>query len=387
MGETAASIRAYLEARREEMVALLADLAAQESPSRAADAQEAVLSRLAAALAAAGYRARRLSGRTSGGQLFARPARRRPRRSPAQLLLGHADTVWPRGTLSAMPVERRDGRLYGPGVYDMKGGLVQAVFALAALRELGLEPEAEPLLFVNSDEEIGSEDSSPRIRRLARVACRTFVLEPSLGPEGRLKTARKGLLRLHVRAHGRAAHAGLDPERGASAILALAHAIQHVYTLADPARGLTVNVGLVAGGVSSNVVAPAAGCEVDVRLLWQDDATALEAAVRRFSSPVAGTTLAVENVEFRPPLEPTPRNRALWSQAVEAARALGIELEEGTAGGASDGNTTSLLTATLDGLGAVGDGAHAEDEHVVIDRLPERAALLALLLLAPVGSP
>ena len=397
MGETAerqgagrgAMLRSHLEERREEMVALLEELAAIESPSRSPAAQEPVFARLAQALAAAGCATSRLRGRTSGGQLFARPARHRGRRSgpssPSQLLLGHVDTVWPVGTLAPMPVERRDGRLHGPGTYDMKAGLVQAVFALSALRALGLETPATPLLFVNSDEEVGSADSVARIRRLARLSCRVFVLEPSLGPEGRLKTARKGLLRLRVRAVGRAAHAGLDPERGASAILALTHAIQQLYALADPARGLTVNVGMVEGGVSSNVVAPAASCEVDVRLLAHRDAVAFEAAARRLTSPVSGTSLAVDPIEYRPPLETTPGNRALWRQALGAAEELGIQLLEGTAGGASDGNTTSLLTPTLDGLGAVGDGAHAAHEHVVIEKLPERAALLALLLLSPIA--
>jgi glutamate carboxypeptidase len=376
----------HLRRRRGEMVELLRDLALLESPSHLPQTQEAVFARLAAALAPAGLAARRLAalpGWKSGGQLLAVPARRR-RGGPAQLLLGHCDTVWPVGTLASMPVAERDGRLSGPGVYDMKGGLVQGVFALRALADLGLEPPAAPVVFVNSDEEVGSPESTARIERLARCMQRVFVLEPALGPEGKLKTGRKGTGRFSVVVHGRAAHSGLEPEKGASAIHELAHVIQRLHALGDPARGITVNVGVVAGGLRPNVVAPEARAEVDVRVLRWEDAAALEDAIRGLAPATPGTRIEVAGRVDRPPLEPTPGNRRLWHAAERAAAALGLELGEGTAGGASDGNTTSRLAPTLDGLGAVGDGAHAVHEHVVIERLPERAALLALLLLAPV---
>lgn len=288
--------------------------------------------------------------------------------------------------LATMPVETRDGRLYGPGVYDMKGGLVQAVFALRALRELRLEPPAVPLLFVNSDEEIGSGESTRWVRLLARSVRRVFVLEPSLGPEGRLKTGRKGVGQFTVTVRGRAAHAGLEPERGASAVLELSHVIQRLHALADPARGIAVNVGVVSGGLRGNVVPPEARAEVDVRVLCEEDAPALEAAVRGLAPTLPGTRLEVTGAIDRPPLLATPANLALWRTAEAAARELGLALGHGTAGGASDGNTTSRTTATLDGLGAVGGGAHSVDEHVDLARMPERAALLALLLLAPVAA-
>ena len=367
------------------MTSLLRDLALLESPSFDPAAQEPVFARLAAELEASGLRTRRLpgpAGRRSGGQLWA-VRRERRRGAPAQLLLGHTDTVWPAGTLERMPVEIRDGRLSGPGVYDMKAGLVQGIFALRALRDLGLEPAAEPAFFINSDEEVGSAETLPRIEKLARRVRRVFVLEPALGPEGRLKTRRKGSLRFTIKVRGRAAHSGLDPEKGASAILELARVIHTLYELADPERGITINVGVVSGGLRANVVAPEARAELDIRVLATEDAVRLERTVRGLTATTPGTTLEVLGGIDRPPLEATPGNRALWEAAVRRAADLGIPLDEGTSGGASDGSLTSQIVPTLDGLGAVGDGAHAAHEHVVLDRGTERAALLALLLLEP----
>jgi glutamate carboxypeptidase len=381
----AQQILTHLHDRTPEMTALLVDLARLESPSLDAASQEPVFARLAAELEGAGFRVRRLPGRQTGGQLWAVPRDRQYRRrgAPVQLLLGHCDTVWPRGTVERMPVEIRDGRLTGPGVYDMKAGLVQGIFALRALRDLGLAPAVTPAFFIDSDEEIGSLESIPRLERVARRVRRVFVLEPSLGPEGRLKTRRKGSLRFTIRIQGRAAHSGLDPEKGASAILELSRVIQRLYELADPARGITVNVGVVAGGLRANVVAPEARAELDVRVLATEDALRLERTILDLAPLTPGTVLEVIGGIDRPPLEATPGNRVLWEAARRRAEELGIPLAEGTAGGASDGSLTSRFVPTLDGLGAVGDGAHALHEHVLVDRMPERAALLALLLLEP----
>jgi glutamate carboxypeptidase len=302
--------------------------------------------------------------------------------SPRQLLLGHCDTVWPHGTLEKMPVENRGGRLHGPGIYDMKGGLVQALFALTALRDLGLQPTVAPLFFINSDEEIGSFESAPRIQHLARIVDRTFVMEPSLGPAGKLKTARKGVGRFVIKVLGQAAHAGLDPDKGISAILELSHVVQALFALNDPGRGITVNVGTIDGGMRPNVVAPESTAEVDVRVPTQADADRIEKAIYDIQPTVPGTELQITGRVGRPPLERTPGNRKLWNRAQDAAATLGFDIDEGAAGGGSDGNWTSLYTPTLDGLGAVGDGAHALTEHLIVEKMPERAALLACLLLA-----
>lgn len=382
MEEIAKKILAHLRSQREEMGGLTRDLALLESPSHDPAAQEPVFARLAAELEAAGFRTRRFAGRRTGGQLWAVPRLRTAGR-PAQLVLGHCDTVWPAGTLERMPVTEADGRLSGPGVFDMKGGLVQGIFALRALRELALEPPLTPAVFINSDEEIGSVESLGRVHLLARHVRRVFVLEPPLGSEGRLKTRRKGSLRFSIRVRGRAAHAGLDPEKGASAIRELAHVIQTLDGLADPERGITVNVGVVSGGLRANVIAPEARAELDVRVLSWEDALRLETEIRGLSPTTPGTSLEIRGGIDRPPLEATPGNRVLWETARRHAEVLGFELGEGTAGGASDGSFTSRIVPTLDGLGAVGDGAHAAHEHVLLDRMPERAALLALLLLSP----
>lgn len=378
----AADITGWLRAERESLLGFLERLARTESPSASAAAQEPAFALLAEALRGLGFQTRRLTGRSSGGALFARP-RVRPRGRPLQLLLGHVDTVWPEGTLAAMPVSREGDRLSGPGVYDMKGGLAQMVFALRALAALGLEPPVMPLLLVNADEEIGSRESTRHIRRLARLAERAYVLEPSLGAEGRLKTARKGIGRFTLTVKGRAAHAGLNPEAGASAILELAHQVQRLFALNDPAAGVTVNVGMIDGGINPNVVAPESRAIIDVRVPSHAEAERIGRALGALTPVTPGVQLGVEGGFGRPPMEPTPASRALWERARARGLELGLELGEAAVGGASDGNTTSQYTATLDGLGPVGDGAHAQHEHLSVSALLERTALLALLLLEP----
>jgi glutamate carboxypeptidase len=368
--------------RRDQFVSLLEALCRQESPSLDPGGQQAVHALLAANLDALGFAVRMLPGPRSGGHLYARP-RRRGRGAPVQLLLGHYDTVWPTGTLARMPFAIEGDRVRGPGVYDMKGGLAQLIVALATLRGLGLEPAVTPVVLVNADEEVGSRESGRHVRRLARVACRAFVLEPSLGVEGRLKTERKGVARYTVVVHGRAAHAGLDPEAGASAILELSHVIQALFALNDPARGVTVNVGTIDGGLRPNVVAPESRAVVDVRTRTLADAGTVDAAIRGLAPVTPGTSLTVEGGLGRPPLESTPRNQGLFEAARRMAAGIDLPLEGGLAGGGSDGSTASLYTATLDGLGPVGDGAHAAHEYLEIGPTLERAALLALLLLAP----
>ena len=381
--ERAAAILSFLRGRRDDMVALLVELARQESPTDVPETQHAVQRRLTEALEARGFRVRKVPGERTGGHLFARPSMREKRR-PNQLLIGHSDTVWPLGTLSTMPVIVEDGHVRGPGTFDMKAGLVQGLFALEALQALGCEPPATPVWFINSDEEIGSPESKRWIRLVARNVVRTFVLEPALGPRGLLKTARKGVARFTVTVSGKAAHAGLDPTAGASAIRELGHVVHRLHDLTDLERGTTVNVGVVRGGTRPNVVAAEAEAEVDVRVLTVEDGEAIERAIRSLRPSTEGTTLSVRGGLEVPPFERTPRNRALWNEALAAAERLGIEIDESTVGGGSDGNTTSQFTATLDGLGPIGDGAHARHEAVVVESMVERAALLAELLMAPV---
>jgi glutamate carboxypeptidase len=282
-----------------------------------------------------------------------------------------------------MPVALEGDRLRGPGVFDMKAGLTQMLFALRVLRSEGLDPELAPVILINSDEEIGSPESARHIRRLARRVSRVFVLEPSLGEEGALKTGRKGMTRYTIRVRGKAAHAGLDPTGGCSAILELAHQIQALHAMTDLARGITVNVGVVRGGTRPNVIAAEAVAEVDLRTLSTSDAREVGDRILNLPCRVPGTSLEILSGDAVPPLERTPRNRALWEAARAAAEDLGLTLQEGVAGGGSDGNTTSQFVATLDGLGAVGGGAHATNEFLSVERQVERTALLARLLLLP----
>lgn len=375
-------ILAYLQRRKADFVGFLGELTLSESPSLAPETQDRPRMVIADRLEAIGFRTLRLSGRQHGGNLFARPAERR-RGAPFQMLIGHYDTVWPLGTLKDMPFEVDGNVVRGPGVYDMKGGITQIIFALEALSHFKVDPSVAPVVFANSDEEIGSRESTRYIRQLARYACRAFVLEPSLGRDGKLKTARKGVGRFTVRIRGQAAHAGLDPDKGASAILELSHVVQSLFALNDAERGVTVNVGMIEGGLRPNVVAPESGAVIDVRVRTQEDAERVTRAIHGLQPSVPGTSLEIEGRIGRPALEPTPRNRELWTLAKDLSAELEIDLEEGLAGGGSDGNTTSLYTATLDGLGPVGDGAHAPHEFLYLDETLQRTALLALLLLAP----
>ncbi|UCG73248.1 MAG: M20 family metallopeptidase [Chromatiales bacterium] len=368
--------------QRGAMLQLLERLTLIESPSSDASTQLPVQRLIADQLQALDFRARPLAGRSTGGALFASPVRR-TRSRQVQLLLGHYDTVWPVGTLRDMPFQVDDNIVRGPGVFDMKGGIVQIVFALKAVAALGAEPAVTPVVLLNSDEEIGSRESTRHIKRLARIANRALVMEPSMGPEGTIKTTRKGVGRFTVRARGKAAHAGLDPESGASAILELSHVIQKLFGLNDPQQGVSVNVGTIDGGIRPNVIAPESTAVIDVRVQSQADAERVSAAIAEIRPETPGVELEIDGYIGRPPLEPTPANQALWQLATELGAALGLSLEEGLAGGGSDGSTVSQYTATLDGLGPVGDGAHARHEHLLIDRTIERTALLAMLIMAP----
>lgn len=378
----AARVLDYVNGQQHVLTNLIKNLVEAESPSTHPETHDGVRRILRLALASAGYESRETGGAEQAKHVFARPAKR-ARGQPSQLVLGHYDTVWPVGTLENRPFSVDGNIVHGPGSFDMKGGLAQIIIALMAIRDLQLETPVLPIIFVNADEEIGSRSSTRYIRMLAQHADRALVLEPALGDRGDIKTARKGIGRFTITVYGKAAHAGLDPEGGASAILELSHLIQKLFSLNDVERGITVNVGTVDGGIQPNVVAPHSKAVVDVRVPTVAAGNEIEYIIHSLQPSTPDVRLHVEGRIGRPSMEPTPRNQKLWERAKQAGKALGLDLHQARAGGGSDGNTTSLYTATLDGLGPVGDGAHAIHEHLLIDKTLERTALLTLLLTAP----
>jgi glutamate carboxypeptidase len=378
----AAMVLDFVRTQQHVLTDLIRDLVEAESPSARPDTHDNVRRVLRLALASVGYESRETAGPDKPRHVFARPAKRR-RRTPSQLVLGHYDTVWPVGTLTERPFRIDGNTIHGPGSFDMKGGLAQLIVALRAIRDLRLETPVQPIVFVNADEEIGSRSSTRYIRMLARHANRALVLEPALGERGDIKTARKGIGRFTVTVFGKAAHAGLDPEGGESAILELSHIIQALFALNDVERGITVNVGTVDGGIQPNVVAPHSKAVVDVRVPTVSAGNEIEYIIHSIKPQNPEIRLHIEGGIGRPSMESTPRNQRLWERAQAIGEELGIELHQVRAGGGSDGNTTSQFTATIDGLGPVGDGAHAIHEHLLIDKTLERAALLTMLLTTP----
>ncbi|HSG97696.1 MAG TPA: M20 family metallopeptidase [Woeseiaceae bacterium] len=379
---TAATVLEYVNDQQHLLTGLIRDLVGAESPSAHPETHDDVRRILRLALASVGYDSREAGAPDQPRHVFARPAERE-RGRPSQLVVGHFDTVWPVGTVGERPFRIDGNVIHGPGSFDMKGGLAQLVLALQAIRDLRLETPVVPVVFVNADEEIGSRSSTRYIQLLARHAARAFVLEPALGKRGDIKTARKGIGRFTVTVYGKAAHAGLDPEGGASAILELSHVIQKLFALNDVERGITVNVGTVDGGIQPNVIAPHSNAVVDVRVPTVAAGNEIEYIIHSIKPTNPDIRLQIEGCIGRPSMEATPRNQKLWECVRAVGDELGIELHQTRAGGGSDGNTTSQFTATVDGLGPVGDGAHAIHEHLLIDKTLERAALLATLLTMP----
>jgi len=296
------------------------------------------------------------------------------------MLLGHLDTVWPMGTLRTMPYRVKDGRVWGPGTLDMKAGVAMGLTAIEALRQT--EQMRRPVVFLlNSDEEVGSTVSRPLTEKLARECAAVFVLEPAQGLEGAYKTARKGVGGYTLRVEGVAAHAGVDFERGASAIAELAHQVEQVRGFTELERGLTVNAGLIRGGTRTNVVAAEAEAAFDVRIARAQDAARIEKRFRGLRVRDRRCLLKVEGGMNRPPMERTRATVALYRKAATLAGEMGFVLAEAATGGGSDGNFTSALgVPTLDGMGAVGEGAHASHESVVLRELMPRTALLAEMI-------
>lgn len=351
-------------------------LVSLESPTTDKAAVDRLGRELASRLEAIGGRVTRLPRTDCGDHLLAEFGCG----ASQLLLLGHLDTVWPVGQLDRMPLRRADGRLYGPGVFDMKAGIAIAMLATRALFETGADLSRRLVMLWTTDEEMGSGGSREAVEQEARRSEAVLVLEPSL-PGGAVKTSRKGCGEFEIVVRGVAAHAGVDPGKGASAIQELARQIVRLEELQELDRGVSVNVGVVSGGTRANVVAEEARAVVDVRAPTGADAVRIDAAIRAVTPVDGRTAIHVTGGFGRPPLERTSRVERLYGQAREVAEALGVRLDEGTTGGGSDGNFTAALgVSTLDGLGAIGDGAHALHEHVEIDALPERAAIVAGLI-------
>ena len=298
------------------------------------------------------------------------------------VVVGHFDTVWPKGTIERMPFDvDQDGVARGPGTFDMKGGLVLLLMALSELRAIGHQPRRSVRVLLNCDEEIGSPTARELIDTLASGAGIGLVLEPPL-PGGALKSARKGSMIFRLEITGKAAHAGIEPEKGASAVLELAQQIQAVHALHDPERGTLVNIGVVRGGSRLNVVPDRAVADIAIRVSTADDADRVDRAMGALGPSLKGTEVRVVPGRRRPPMEPTPASLQLLAHARTIATSAGIaDLAHGSTGGGSDANLISAQgVPTLDGLGPEGGGAHADDEHVLLTSMPARAALVAGLL-------
>jgi len=373
---TIISLRDFCRDARPWLLETIEALVSLESPTTDKAAVDQCGRALAARLEAIGGRVSRLPRADRGDHLLAEFGCG----TSQILLLGHFDTVWPVGQLERMPLVRSNGRMHGPGVFDMKAGIAIGMLATRALLETGISLSHRIVMLWTTDEEVGSATSRAAIEDEARRSDAVLVLEPSL-PGGAVKTARKGCGEYELRVRGVAAHAGIDPSKGASAIHELARQIVLVQKLQDLDRGVSVNVGIISGGTRTNVVAEEARAVIDVRAPTQADAARVDTAFRALKAVDSRTAVSVTGGMDRPPLERTAQVARLYEQAFEVARELGQALGEGSTGGGSDGNFTAALgVATLDGLGAVGDGAHALHEHVDIESLPDRAALVAGLI-------
>jgi glutamate carboxypeptidase len=370
-------VLACLRDHQDDMVALLSRLVDMESPTD----DKAALDRLGAFLAdyvtTLGAEVEILHQLQAGDHIRARWGEG----VGGALVLCHMDTVWDLGTVVERPVRVEDGRLYGPGAFDMKGGIVIALWAMWAMRELGCMPVARVTLLITSDEEMGSLTSRSIIEAEALQHDVVFVLEPAQPPYGSLKTWRKGVGDFQIVVTGRAAHAGADHDKGINAIEELAHQVLTIQGLSDYEAGTTLNVGLTGGGTRTNVVPEQAWARVDLRVMNAGEAARVQARMQNLKPHHAGTTIEVSGGLDRPPMVRTPEIAALYARAQRLAVDISIEITEAGTGGGSDGNFTAALgVPTLDGMGAVGEGGHAVHEHVVIASMPERAALLAAML-------
>ncbi len=377
-------LKDYAFDRAEEIVELLRELVERESPTSSKPANDAIGDFVGEQLTDVGLDVERHRRDASGDHLVARWGGGGSGDGAAPtLVLCHMDTVWPLGTVLERPFRRSPRALHGPGVFDMKGGLACTLFALRALRSLGLAPRRPVTLLFNTDEEIGSPTSRALVEDEAARSARCLVMEAGEGMRGNLKTRRKGIGSFRVRITGQAAHASLTPGKGVSAIQELAYQVLRLNDLADPDIGTTINVGVVEGGIARNVVAPWAEAQVDVRAATLEEAARVADAIASLAPVLEGATVEVSGGLTRPPMAPTEDTMSLYHrvQAI-AASELDMELSDGMTGGGSDGQYAAAVGCpTLDGLGVIGAGAHSAREFTLTRSLPERTALLATLLL------
>ncbi len=365
--------------RQSQMLKMLGELVRLESPTEDPTAVNRCVTLLEGWIKASGGKSRRSKQKAAGDLLMGRFG---PVRSAAKplMLLGHLDTVWPLGTLKKMPFRVGEGRAWGPGVLDMKAGVVMALGALSILQEAG-QLTRPVMLLLNSDEETGSEHSRALTESLAKRCGAVFVLEPAQGVPGAYKTARKGVANYRLQVHGVAAHSGVDFGQGHSAVLELGRQIERASAFTNPARGITVNAGVIGGGTRSNVVPAEAWAEFDVRIAKAVDAQRIDRRFRTLRAVDRQCRLEVTGGLNRPPMERTSGTVTLFRRAATMAAGLGFQLQEAATGGGSDGNFTSALgIPTLDGMGAVGEGAHAQHESILLDALVPRTALLAAMI-------
>jgi glutamate carboxypeptidase len=362
-----------------ELLEMIAGLVQVESPTEDPAAVNRSVRLVEKWLRQGGGKSKRTRQSAAGDLLVSRFGPVRSTLKPL-MLLGHLDTVWPLGTLRKMPFRLRAGRAWGPGVLDMKAGVAMAVIALRVLQQAGRLNR--PVIFLlNSDEETGSNHSRALTESLARKCASVFVLEPAQGIPGAYKTARKGVANYHLRVHGVSAHSGVDFSHGHSAVLELGRQIERASAFTNLARGITVNAGVIGGGTRSNVVAAEAWAEFDVRIARAVDGPRIDRRFRSLRPVDRQCTLEVEGGLNRPPMERTPGTISLFRRAATIAAGLGFDLQEAATGGGSDGNFTSALgIPTLDGMGAVGEGAHADHESILLDALVPRTALLAAMI-------
>jgi glutamate carboxypeptidase len=382
MTQRGQEITDYIFSNKNNFISLLRSLVEEETPSDVPSSFDNIFQKLRTQFEQLDFKVEYVEGDDTAGHLLVKPDAIEVS-NPTQLIVGHCDTVWPINTLEEMPFKVEEDIISGPGVYDMKTGLCMMIWALRTIIDLNKDMSVQPVFLITSDEEIGSHDSQPLLIEWAKRAERTFVLEPSLGIDGKIKTQRKGVGNFEISITGKPSHAGLAPEQGVSAILALSQIVQKLFQLNDPSRGISINVGTIEGGERSNVIAAKSKAIVDVRVLTKKDGEQITDKLYNLESEMEGIDIDVKGNINRPPMEKNQANRELWDIAQSLGHELDLELREGISGGASDGNLTNPYSPTLDGLGAVGEGAHAWHEKIFLEETLERTALLSLLMLEP----